>query len=106
MKLKKSNIDSGDTWKMKGAIIALLILFVFFVPIPKIASLIFIWIILILLCNILSGCWYFSAFIATTFIAILFILERNQIQLFFEIMSSHKLSNSGSGECSPAAFGL
>lgn len=73
MKFKKSNADIGNDWKLKGAIIAFLVLFVFFVPIPKLVSLIFIWIVLILLCHILSGCWYFSAFISTTFIAILFI---------------------------------
>jgi len=62
-----------NIWQYKGAIAAFLIFFVLIVPIPKIASLFLIWVIVLLLCNILSECWIFSLFVASTFVGILFI---------------------------------
>jgi len=66
-------MDSKNIWKYQGAIIAFLILFLFIVPIPKLAGLAFLWIIVLLLVHMLSGCWYFSFFMASTFIIILFV---------------------------------
>lgn len=66
-------MDFKNNWRYQTAIIAFLILFIILIPIPKIASLTFLWIAMILSVKILSGCWYFGFFIGTTFIAILFI---------------------------------
>lgn len=66
-------MDSKNIWKYQGAIIAFLILFLFIVPIPKLSGLAFLWIVVLLLVHMLSGCWYFSFFMASTFIIILFI---------------------------------
>lgn len=66
-------MDSKNIWKYQGAIIAFLILFLFIVPIPKLAGLAFLWIVVLLLVHMLSGCWYFSFFMASTFIIILFV---------------------------------
>lgn len=85
-------MDSKNIWKMQGAIAAFLILFVFFVPIPKIASLFLVWVILILLIKILSGSIMFSFFLSTAFVATLFIFliyksKQDQLELrqaFFE----------------------
>ena len=60
-------------WTYQGAFVIFLIIFIIFVPIPRIASLFLIWLVLVIICKILSGCWFFSIFIATTFIAILFV---------------------------------
>lgn len=66
-------MDSKNIWKYQGAIIAFLILFLFIVPIPKLAGLAFLWIIVLLLIHMLSGCWFFSFFMASTFVIILFV---------------------------------
>lgn len=66
-------MDSKNIWKYQGAIIAFLILFLFIVPIPKLAGLAFLWIIVLLLVNMLSGCWFFSFFMASIFVIILFV---------------------------------
>lgn len=93
-------MDSKNIWKMEGAISAFLVLFIFFVPIPKIASLILLWIVVYLVTHILSGCYIFSFFISSTFVAILFIFlliksKRDNIefrQAFIENFANDELT--------------
>ena len=66
-------MDSKNIWKYQAAIITFLIIFIFFVPIPKLASLSLLWIIILLSVHILSGCWYFSFFLSLIVIIIIFV---------------------------------
>jgi len=57
----------------QGIIVAFLFLFLFFVPIPRVISIIIIWFIVFLIANIFGGSGLFAAFISTAFAALLIV---------------------------------